>query len=189
MIGSYEQLTHEKKRIQIPVASFTIFNPLEIREIEGIPSRNIPSICTEQQGIDYFETLLSTDKGKYDYTYGERIVPQIEIIVDKLSNYTNNAQIIVVKQDDYSLKNRPCLQWIDFKRLPGNRLDMSVVFRSWDIFAMPYNLIGLAYLFEYIASNTYLTINNMHCFSPGLNCRGDMLGMLKKVVKYMQLGV
>lgn len=183
----YNQETHPKLRRQLNHVSFAITGPLETRSIEGIPNRDIPPICTEQQGIDYFLDLMSEDKGTYDYCYGERIVPQLQNVCNRLQHYTNNAQVIIIKPEDHKLSHRPCLQLIDFKRLPNNTLDMAIYFRSWDIFAMPYNLIGLTYLFEHVASETQLNINRLHVFSTGLNCRREMLPLLSKVSMYMQL--
>lgn len=183
----YTQETHSKRRRQLSNTAFSVLSPLQTRDIEGIPGRKIPEICDKYTALEYFQSLFNTDKGSYDYCYGERIVPQVSSIVEKLSKYTNNAQIIVIKPDDHELNHRPCLQLIDFKRLPGNLLDMTVYFRSWDIFAMPCNLIGLSYLFELVAYDAELHVNHLHCYSSGLNCRHEMYPMLQEVVKYLQL--
>lgn len=185
--ATYVQEDHEKGRTQLRSASFRIDNPLETKEIEAIPAREIPCVSSVEDGELYFQFLMHRDRENYDYTYGERIVEQLEYCIEKLSTYTNNAQIIVIDKKDHNLEHRPCLQLIDFKRLPENKLDMHVYFRSWDIFAMPMNLIGLSYLFEYVAENTEIKVNHLYCYSSGLNIRAEMMKIGKKIATYLQI--
>lgn len=187
----YEQDGHPKLRRQLPWTTFKVINPLETKSIEGIPSRDIPIICSVEYGEEYFQELMHKERHPYyDYTYGNRIMDQDLIVIDKLSfGYTNNAQILITSPDDHKLKDKPCLQLLDFKVIPGKKLDMHLYFRSWDIFALPYNLIGLSYYFEYIAESSDYDVNHMYCVSSGLNCRDEMVGLLEQVNKYMQRGL
>lgn len=187
----YEQEGHPKWRRQLPWTTFKIENPLETKSIEGIPTRDIPMICSVDYGEEYFQELMDSDfNHKYSYTYGNRIDNQAVIVIEKLKKgYTNNAQCVIASPYDHSLKDRPCLQVIDFKLLPERKLDMHLYFRSWDIFALPYNLIGLSYFFEYIAEESDYKVNHMYCVSSGLNCRDEMVRLLEQINKYMQWGV
>lgn len=184
----YSQETHPKKRRQLYTVACRIIYPQQTQEIEGVPSRKVPWICSLKTCEDYFsEQLMNPDRGEYEYTYGERLVPQLPIIIEKLKKgYTNNAQAVIARPDDHMLSDRPCLQTIDFKRLPASMLDMSLYFRSWDIFALPSNLIGLSYVFEHICVETNLNMAAMYIYSSGLNIRKDMLQTGKDVVKYLQ---
>jgi len=184
----YVQEGHIKGRTQLASVSFTVENPLETREIEGISARDIPIICSKDYGEDYFIELMNNYAGCYEYTYGQRMANQIDYAVDRLSRYTNNAQLVIASPQDYKLQHKPCLQTVDFKRLPHNKLDMHLYFRSWDIFALPYNLIGFALFLEYMADRVKCDVNHMYCYSSGLNCRSEMMNILDKVVRYMMHG-
>lgn len=187
----YVQYGHPKQRRQLPYACMHILNPLETKSIEGIPSRDIPVICSDDYGIEYFKQLMDLNYNpKYSYTYGHRIGVQERIVIRKLkTDYTNNAQCVIASPNDHNLDDRPCLQVIDFKVLSYNKIDMHLYFRSWDIFALPYNLIGLSYFFEYVAEESNCDLNHIYAYSSGLNCRGEMIDLLEKINKYMQRGV
>jgi thymidylate synthase len=198
----YTQYAHPKKRRQLFFFLGSLSHPLETKQIEGIPSKNIPPIFTQEQGEQYFLELMSPDKGNYTYTYGERInkkvglKSQLEIIIDKLkTGYTNNAQIHIAEAGDYidcytDKLDKPCLQLIDFKIIPDqphiNRLDIHIIFRSWDVFAFPYNVYGLARLSEYVAEHADLKLGNLFCYSSGLNVREEMFELCNNIAKYLQ---
>ena len=185
--NGYNQDGHPKGRVQLSSVAFTVEDPLETKEIEGVQARGIPTICSQEYGEQYFLELMSPFAGCYEYTYGQRMARQVDYVVSLLTTYSNNAQLAIASPEDYKLQHKPCLQTVDFKRLPHNKLDMTLYFRSWDIFALPYNLIGFALFFEYMASRTKCDVNHMHCYSSGLNCRAEMKEMLEKIVRYLHV--
>jgi thymidylate synthase len=199
--SAYEQ-PHKKKRIQIESASFKIQNPVETDCILGISSKNIPVLWSIDKAEKYFQELFLDEKGKLAYTYGNRlnspVFPgkkgQLETIIDKIIARKekgklcgNNYQIIIIRPEDIYLDDRPCLQLIDFKIRPGNldfELDMHLYWRSHDIFAFP-QLISFGMLQRAIADMVDIQLGNMYNYESGLNVRGDMLDMLKKINRYM----
>lgn len=79
------------------------------------------------------------------------------------------------------------MQLIDFKRLPDKKLDMHLYFRSWDLFALPYNLIGLSYFFDDIGIKAGLDVSTLYVYSSGLNVRNEMIELCEKCGKYLQI--
>ena len=89
-------------------------------------------------------------------TYGNYIAPQLPFVIEKLiqsKGNTNQATISVGDREAAKLADPPCLRVIDFKVVNGF-LNMSILFRSWDLFCgMPENLGGLQLLKEYVLAN------------------------------------
>lgn len=89
-------------------------------------------------------------------TYGSYIKPQINRIIEILNvsnGNSNQACISVGDRDACNLEDPPCLRNITFKVVDG-KLNMTVFFRSWDLYAgMPENLGGLQMFKEYILAH------------------------------------
>lgn len=126
--------------------------PLAVSLPEGLGFA--PPTSEEKIQNYFFNYLLSNKKeDKTSYTYGQYILKQIDPVINKLYNSngnTNQAVISIGNERSIYLNDPPCLRTIDFKVVDG-KLNMTVYFRSWDIFAgLPENLGGLQLLKEYV---------------------------------------
>jgi len=119
---------------------------------------SIPAPTSEERIQQYFYEYLATDtKGEgEDYTYGQHIAPQLPAVIDILNvsgGSTNQACMNIGGVDNIVLEDPPCLRVVDFKVVDGF-LNMSLFFRSWDIFVgFPENIGGLQLLKEYILAH------------------------------------
>ncbi len=113
------------------------------------------SPTSEEKIEEYFYNFLVSDKKPENtvYTYGEFISKQMDRAINSLSVSEGNTNQAVIQIGDSSsiyLSDPPCLRIIDFKVVNGC-LNMSVYFRSWDLFAaFPENIGGLQLLKEYM---------------------------------------
>ena len=150
--GSYEgqirkQLSHLTVVIDEPDT-----RPLAVYMPENT---GIPAPTSEEKIHEYFYEYLATDtkEDKEDYTYGQFIAPQLPAVIDMLNRSegaTNQACMTIGDPGSIHLADPPCLRVVDFKVVEG-KLNMSLFFRSWDIFVgFPENLGGLQLLKEYI---------------------------------------
>ncbi len=126
--------------------------PLSVKTPEAC---GIPSPTSEDKIWRYFnEYIIGTEKSpREDYTYGQFIAPQVPRAVELLNNSAGNTNQSCIQVGDARsiyLDDPPCLRVITFKVVDG-LLQMSVFFRSWDLFAgLPENLGGLQLLKEYV---------------------------------------
>lgn len=126
------------------------------RPFSPVLPREIPPVADDEQIQRYFEEYwLSPEKAKgEDYTYGERIHPQLFSLIEMLKETpgTNQACISVSQPGDIRLDDPPCLRSIDYKLRDG-ALSTHAYFRSWDVWAaLPSNLGALQLLAEFICS-------------------------------------
>jgi len=129
-----------------------------LRPLAPITPPPYPPPTSEEKIEQYFIDYIMNEKvhGKEDYTYGSYIVPQLQPAIDillKADGNTNQACISIGDREAITLKDPPCLRVVSFK-VVEKKLQMSVFFRSWDLFCgLPENLGGLQYLKEYVLSN------------------------------------
>jgi thymidylate synthase len=153
--GSYEgQIRRQLDRLAVVIEE-PYTRPLAVTMPE---STGIPAPTSDDKIQAYFYEYLATDtRGeKEDYTYGQYIAPQLPGLIevlDKSMGDTNQACISIGDRESISLADPPCLRVVDLKVVEG-RLQMSLFFRSWDIFVgFPENIGGLQLLKEYILSH------------------------------------
>ena len=171
--GSYVgQLRH-----QLPYALVIVqepwVRPLAPRMPEGT---GFPPPTDEDSIGQYFARYIMSEESSegQEYTYGESIAPNIDFLVEILnssSGNTNQAAINIGGAGTVELENPPCLRIISFKVVEG-KLQLSVFFRSWDLFAgMPENLGGLQLLKEYVLENLHFSVSDgpIIAFSDGLH--------------------
>lgn len=171
--GSYvgqirRQLDHIVIRITEPWT-----RPLAPRLPEG---SGIPPTTSDEKIERYFmEYIVSDEKEESeDYTYGQcisRQLPKVIQIINKSFGNSNQATITIGEPNSINLENPPCLRVIDFKRV-NDKLNMSVFFRSWDLYAgLPENLGGLQMLKEYLLINLDFPLKDgeLICYSSGLH--------------------
>ena len=136
--GSFEG--EQVYRLQHPPVSITIEDPLNLYDM--------PKTITIPEIDHYCAELYNPDKpDSADYTYGERIEPQLVHIIDMLLETpgTNQAIINIGRPEDRELEHPPCLQTMHFLLFEG-KLHLSVLMRSNDIgSAFLLNLYGFAY--------------------------------------------
>ena len=153
--GSYEG----QERLQLPDARIIIEEPWTRPLSVTVPEHLGFTPPTDDEKIEkYFaEYLMSGEKEETeDYTYGEYITKQWERAVDLLASSqgaTNQCCITIGDAESISLNDPPCLRSISFKSIPREgelpKLQMSVFFRSWDLFTgFPENIGGFQMLKE-----------------------------------------
>lgn len=150
--GSYvgqirRQLDHVVIRITEPWSR--PLTPL-LPEGSGIP----PTTSDEKIDKYFVDYIIGNEKSdNEDYTYGQYIsaqLPRIIGILNTSQGNSNQACITIGEPENVFLNDPPCLKLIDFK-VVEQRLNMSVYFRSNDLFAaMPENLGGMQMLKEYL---------------------------------------
>lgn len=189
--GSY---AGDQARLQFPGFAMFIEFPL-IDNIVTMPEGSgIPVPTDAEQAQKYFERyILGTEVAENEtYTYGARLnISLWDIIEDmKTKPISNQYCMEVGRPEDYkecispmgtpdppclriaSLKCRPAFKKVDGKDeidRENSQLDMTVFFRSWDIFGMPENLAGLSMLLKFIADEVGIPVGNMFCYSDGLH--------------------
>jgi thymidylate synthase len=137
-----------------------------------------PPPTNDEKIIVYFLEYIMSEKvhGNEDYTYGSFIKPQLQKAIDLLiatNGNTNQSCISVGDRQSIFLKDPPCLRTITFK-VVEKKLNMTVLFRSWDLYAgLPENLGGLQMLKEYVLSQIedYIDVidGNLIAYSDGLH--------------------
>lgn len=129
-----------------------------IRPLAPIMPPGIPGPTNDEKIEAYFERYILSDRKEENeqYTYGSFITAQVDEIIGILNNAngnTNQACMTVGDSGSVFLPDPPCLRLCSFKVVEG-RLDMTVFFRSWDLYAgLPENLGGLQLLKEYVLSH------------------------------------
>ncbi len=151
--GSYEG----QIRKQLESFKCIISNPWE-RPLAPIMPPNIPSPTDDDKIAEYAERYLLSDRKSENevYTYGQFITKQLSHIIDclnKSNGNTNQARIAIGNEQTTLLSDPPCLNSVNLKFV-NNKLNISVLFRSWDIVSgFPENMGGLQILKEYILSH------------------------------------
>ncbi len=144
-------------RKQLSRAQLVITDPGE-RPLTPFMPPNLDPTTSEEEIEKYFLTYLMNDVPEpgEQYTYGTFIKPQLPKIIDiliKAEGNTNQACISVGDKESPFLDDPPCLRMVDFK-VVERKLEMTVFFRSWDLYAaLPQNLGGLQMLKEYVLVN------------------------------------
>lgn len=126
-----------------------------IRPLSPIMPPGVPGPTNDMKIEDYFARyMMSAEVAENEvYTYGTYIAAQVDRIIELLNaakGNTNQACIAIGGASTTFLSDPPCLRLISFKVVEG-RLEMSVFFRSWDLYAgFPENMGGLQILKEYV---------------------------------------
>jgi thymidylate synthase len=125
------------------------------RPLAPIMPPGIAGSTDEGKIEEYFAGYIMGDiKAPHEqYTYGEFIVAQIDQIIKLLidsNGNTNQACIAIGDTATTFLSDPPCLRSITFKVVNG-KLQATVFFRSWDLYAgLPENLGGIQLLKEHV---------------------------------------
>lgn len=125
------------------------------RPLSPIMPPGLPGPTNDHKIEEYFEHYIMSDRvaKNESYTYGSYIAPQLDRIIQLLNDAkgnTNQACIAIGDKVTTFLNDPPCLRLCSFKVVDGH-LELSVFFRSWDLYAgLPENLGGLQLLKEYV---------------------------------------
>jgi len=149
------------------------------RPLAPILPPGVPPPTSDEKIEAYFlRYIVGSEKSDNEvYTYGEFISKQLVRIVELLvssNGNTNQATICIGNIETTFLDDPPCLRSISFKVVKG-RLNMTVYFRSWDLYAgLPENLGGLQRLketvLEYLqAAEMQVEDGKLIAFSDGLH--------------------
>lgn len=167
--GSFEKC----KRKQLEAVAIEIQFPYVRPLIPLMPEGSgLPSPCDIDYVESYLAYLMEDDvKCNESYTYGTSCKKQLPYIIDMLKNtpHTNQACITVGTPDSIKLSDPECLRLITFKLING-KLNMSVVYRSWDAYCgVPANLAGLQLFKEYVCQEVGCIDGKIFAFSDGLH--------------------
>ncbi len=169
--GSYVgQIRKQLKRVEI------IITEPWTRPLSPQLSPPMEAPTNDKKIADYFCDYIFNDTppGNEEYIYGTWIMAQLQDVIDKLNEShgnTNQACISVGDSTASKMDDPPCLRVIDFKIVDGC-LEMTVFFRSWDLYAgLPENLGGLQLLKEYVLSMLEFECNDgpIIAYSSGLH--------------------
>lgn len=154
-VGSYRGQLRKQLDHLVVIIEEPGLRPLAVTLPEN---SNIPAPTSEERIQSYFYRYLLTGEKQEgeDYTYGQLMAPQLPQVITLLNDSrgaTNQACMNLGGEENIYLVDPPCLRVVDFK-VVGGRLQMSVFFRSWDLFVgFPENLGGLQLLKEYVLMN------------------------------------
>lgn len=166
-------------RRQLPFVIIRIIEPWK-RPLSPIMPPNLPLPTTDEGIESYFIEYIMGDELHSEnetYVYGSFIKPQLPKIIElliKSNGNTNQSCITIGDKDSISLSDPPCLKIVDFK-IVNRKLNMTVYFRSWDLFAgLPQNLGGLQLLKEYVLAclqegKLEVTDGDLIAYSAGLH--------------------
>lgn len=179
--GSYEGVHW---RLQLPWICGEIAQGVNF--VPDVP-QGVPCPTSVDYVESYFRDKLlgGCKEGNEEYTYGERIMRQLEDVIEMLRKtpQTNQTVIEVGQPEDVKLSDPPCLRVISFKVVDG-RLNLSSFWRSWDAWAgFPSNIGGLALLQEFMCGFLEcVEIGKMFYASDGLHVYDYQLEFLRGVV-------
>jgi thymidylate synthase len=187
--GSYEG----QRRWELDYYQAKILHPYNDNVGEMLPKMpphlaHIPQPCTEEYIVGYFDSKTrkyipgyleyvmgeTHPKENEQYTYAQRIHPQMEEIIRRYKKHgfgSNQECIAVAKPEDINLPDPPCLRQIDTRIFKGeNLLHFFVYYRSWDLWnGFPANLAAIALMMKYMANEIGVEPGSMIVSSKGLH--------------------
>lgn len=152
---------------------------------------------TTQEYVDDYLPYLMTDappRANEAYTYGERIVPQMERIIERFKQHRGSNQecIAVARPEDIELDDPPCLRSIDCRiypdscRLPWERTELNFVvyFGSNDLWGgFPANMAAIRLMQEYMADCIGVEAGDIVYSSKGLHLYEHVFDIAKQWVR------
>lgn len=164
------------KRLELEFAVLHVTHPGDRPLVPSLPPHIPPPTDMEYVNWYYTNYLIGDNVGENEtYTYGSRIVPQLEPVIEKFSYGvgTNQCTIAVAKPWDIYLPDPPCLRTIDLRIYPNDEprtLHMFLYFRSWAAWAgLPSNLAALRLLQEHLSECIGVLPGEIVATSKGLH--------------------
>lgn len=170
--GSYVGQT----RIEYFWAQVRIKYPAK-RPFLSMPEGSPLAAPTDEETIEkYFANYIMDDKLESNelYRYSSSIKPQLDSVIDMLSNSpnTNQACMSIGSPESIDIEDPECLRVLDWRSIDGV-LHVYVYFRSNDLFnAWSTNLGGIQLLKEFICEMTGLQDGEILYSSKGLHIYG-----------------
>lgn len=135
--------------------------------------QGVPPPTTMEYVESYLPYLMTAHKAEGEqYTYGQYLEQQIAEVIKmyREDGYnTNQAFMAVSDSQSIFLSDPPCLRMID-TRIREDKLNFTVYFRSWDLWAgFPSNLAAIQLLKEYMASEIGVGDGEIIAMSKGLH--------------------
>lgn len=143
---------------------------------------NVPPPTTMEYIEKYLPYLMTNQplKENEQYTYGERLAPQMEEIINRYKKgYGSNQECMAVaRPEDIALSDPPCLRQIDtrivapdgLKNGEKHQLHFFPYFRSWDLWnGFPANMAAIRLMQEYMAECIGVDAGEIICTSKGLH--------------------
>lgn len=179
--GSYEG----QKRWELDHVTLHVTHPGTRPLIPEMPQHlsHVPAPTTMEYVEEYLPYLMTNAplKENEQYTYGERIAPQMEAIIERYQQNghgSNQECIAVARPEDVNLEDPPCLRQIDTRIIAPDglhegevpALHFIIYFRSWDLWGgFPPNLAAVRLMQEYMAGCLGVEAGEMICSSKGLH--------------------
>lgn len=169
-------------RVELDYITIHITLPGERPLLPQMPEYlDLPAVGSEEQLGDYVRYLLTTSRQPNEvYTYGERLLPQFEYIIQYYQRHgpeTNRMCMEIGRPadiynyEDPKCDSSPCLRLID-TRIKDGKLHWIVYFRSWNLWSgFPVNLAGLQVAKEIMAAQVGVEDGTIIASSKGLNIR------------------
>jgi len=159
--GSFENETTYRRQLY----------PVMVEIQEPLNFTYLPKTVTVGMIEQYYaEELLNPVKAKNQkYNYGERLVVQLQTVMDILykTPFTNQAVISISRPEDIFLPEPPCLRELAFSYFTG-KLNLTSYWRSNDLSeAFLTNQGGLALLLRDVAEYAMLPVGSHFYMSPG----------------------
>jgi len=172
------------KRKEFDNICITISNPSNRPLVPTYLPEGIPPPTSDKAVNEYLTFLMTDIRGDYEYTYGERITPQLEkaIKILKETPMTNQCTIEIGRPEDINMESPPCLRLIDC-RIRYGKLHFFVYFRSWDLWSgFPANLASLQKLKEWMAKEIGVEDGTLNAWSKGLHLYDFQYDVAKELV-------
>ena len=180
--GSY--VGQHRKELDYVVVQ--IKNPGTRPLIPDVPV-GVPAPSTMEYVESYLPYLMTAHKAQGEqYTYGQYLEPQIAEVIKMYKEdgfNTNQAYMAVGDGQSIFLSDPPCLRGID-TRIRDNKLNFSLYFRSWDLWAgLPSNLAAIQLLKEYMGGEIGVEDGEIVAASKGLHLYEYSWELAKTVTK------
>jgi thymidylate synthase len=157
-----------------------------IRPLRPDIPKGVPAPTTDEVIEEYLAYLMTSDrKENEEYTYGEYLTPQIEVMIERYKQGYDTNQMCMTVGDECSIKQKdpPCLRVVD-TRVQDGALHFILYFRSWDLWGgLPTNLGGLQLLKEYMAKEIGVKDGTIAAFSKGLHLYEHCWDLAKMVLR------
>jgi thymidylate synthase len=159
-----------QRRKELSFFAVRVIHP-DLQLVPIVPD-SVPPPTSREYIEGYLSYLLTEEKAQGEqYTYGERLAPQIPKVIRMLREtpMTNQACMEVGRPEDIDLPDPPCLRLVQCKVRDGS-LHIFTYWRSWDLWAgFPSNLGGLQLVKAYLADEVGLHDGDLWAVSAGLH--------------------
>lgn len=192
--GSYEG----QRRWELDWVQIHITHPHAGDLIPEMPPHlsHVPPPTTMEYIDEYLPYLMEDQplKENEQYTYGQRIKPQMDAIIERYKRGfgSNQECIAVARPEDIELPDPPCLRQIDTRIMASDgrkegepyQLHLFPYFRSWDLWGgFPSNMAAIVLMQQWMAQQIGVEPGEIICTSKGLHIYGHAWDVAKLRVK------